>query len=120
MILVTRLVLCASRDLMCEINEYKRDGYIPEGPITANNSPGLTTPETSRRSTRFSLTTCNPRKINCTGRESSGHTNCNAELSTLQTLKCRIFRKESFSVNLTRPTFLNIKIFTQKIFTHLT
>lgn len=52
--------------------------------MTAKSSPGLTTPETSRRRDRFSLTTCNPRKISCTGRESSGYTNCNAELSTLE------------------------------------
>lgn len=57
---------------------------LPEGPMTAKSSPGLTTPETSRRRDRFSLTTCNPRKISCTGRESSGYTNCNAELSTLE------------------------------------
>lgn len=56
---------------------------IPEGPITANNSPGFTTPETSRRRVRFSLNTCNPRKTSCTGRESSGQTNCRAVLSTL-------------------------------------
>lgn len=60
---------------------------IPEGPMTAKSSPGLTTPETSRSRGRFSLTICNPRKISCTGRESSGYTNCNAELSTLQKTK---------------------------------
>lgn len=65
----------------------KKKCQVPEGPMTANNSPGLTTPETSRRRARFSLNTWSPRKTSCTGRESSGQTNCRAVLSTLKRKK---------------------------------
>jgi hypothetical protein len=56
------------------------------------------------------LTTCNPRKINCTGRESNGHTNCSAELSTLEISK-RFVLKNIFYVVFLCTYFFQYKNF---------